>query len=105
MEVVDLLDVAKDDVLFIEDARGYLLHTTGHFPQVGLQDSKKSSLEVCHGRPTKKRPLSRVGQEWGRDCRWSSQGKVFNKWNRKRENLPVTSLRTSAWAGTSLAIY
>lgn len=36
MEVVDLLDVAKDDVLFVEDPRGYFLHTTGHFPQVGL---------------------------------------------------------------------
>lgn len=36
VEIVDLLDVAKDDVLLIEDPRGDLLHTAGHFPQVGL---------------------------------------------------------------------
>lgn len=36
MKIVDLLDVAKDDMLFIKDPRGDLLHTTGHFPQVGL---------------------------------------------------------------------
>lgn len=36
MKIVDLLDVAKDDVLFIKDPRGDLLHAAGHFPQVGL---------------------------------------------------------------------
>ena len=36
MKIVDLLDVAKDDMLLIKDPRGDLLHTTGHFPQVGL---------------------------------------------------------------------
>jgi hypothetical protein len=36
MKIVDLLDIAKDDMLFVKDPRGDLLHTTGHFPQVGL---------------------------------------------------------------------
>lgn len=36
MKIVDLLDVAEDDVLFIKDPRGDLLHATGHLPQVGL---------------------------------------------------------------------
>lgn len=36
MEIVDLLDVAKDDMLLIKDPGGDLLHTTGHLPQVGL---------------------------------------------------------------------
>lgn len=40
MKIVDLLDVAKDDMFFIKDPRGDLLHTTGHFPQVGLARGK-----------------------------------------------------------------
>lgn len=36
VKIVDLLDVAKDDMLFIKDPRGDLLHAAGHFPQVGL---------------------------------------------------------------------
>lgn len=36
VELVDFLHVPEDDELFVDDARGDLLHPTGHFPQVGL---------------------------------------------------------------------
>lgn len=36
VELVDFLHVPEDDELFVDDARGDLLHPAGHFPQVGL---------------------------------------------------------------------
>lgn len=36
MKIVDLLDVAKDDMFFIKDPGRDLLHAARHFPQVGL---------------------------------------------------------------------
>lgn len=39
VEVVDVLHVAKDDVLLAGDARGNLFHAVGHLPQVRLRNS------------------------------------------------------------------
>lgn len=42
MEVIYLLDIAKDDVFFIKDPSGYFFHSTCHFPKVSLEDISKS---------------------------------------------------------------
>lgn len=37
VEFIEVLHVAKDDVLLIDDSWRNLLNSTGHLPQVGLQ--------------------------------------------------------------------
>ena len=41
MKVIDILDVAKDDVLLVEDASRDLLNPTGHLPQVCLHTDRQ----------------------------------------------------------------
>lgn len=38
MKVINVLHVAKDDMLLVGDAWRNLLHAVGHLPQVGLTD-------------------------------------------------------------------
>lgn len=42
VEFIEVLHVAKDDVLLIDDSWRNLLNSTGHLPQVGLQCEKKT---------------------------------------------------------------
>lgn len=44
VELVDVLHVAKDDVLFVDDPWWNLLHTAGHLPEICLQQSTKMFL-------------------------------------------------------------
>lgn len=47
VEVVDLLHVAKDDVLLVGDARRKFLHAVGHLPQVVLtRQAEKQASEA-----------------------------------------------------------
>lgn len=43
VELVEVQHVAKDDVLFIDDAWRDLLNTAGHLPQVGLETTQRST--------------------------------------------------------------
>jgi hypothetical protein len=36
MKFIDFLHVSEDDELFVYNARWDFLHSTGHFPQIGL---------------------------------------------------------------------
>lgn len=42
MEVIYLLNIAKDDVFFIKDPSWYFFHSTCHFPKVSLEDTRNS---------------------------------------------------------------
>lgn len=44
MELIEVLHVAEDDVLFVDDPRGNLLHTAGHLPKIRLQQHTKRFL-------------------------------------------------------------
>lgn len=42
MKVIDLLNIAKDDVFFIKDPSRYFFDSTCHFPKVCLEDTGNS---------------------------------------------------------------
>lgn len=48
MEIINLLDVAKDDVLLVDDARRNLLYSTCHLPQVRLD--RRATQETSHAK-------------------------------------------------------
>ncbi len=44
MELVEVLHVTKNDMLFINDPWWDLLHATGHLPQICLNERKRFKL-------------------------------------------------------------
>lgn len=51
VEFIEVLHVAKDDVLLIDDSWRNLLNSTGHLPLVGLQGGKKTKPTEVFNRP------------------------------------------------------
>jgi hypothetical protein len=46
VELVEVQHVAKDDVLFVDDAWRDLLNTAGHLPQVGLETTRRTTHHI-----------------------------------------------------------
>lgn len=50
MEIVDLLNVPKDDMLLIGDSLWDLIHATGHLPQECLSKERRHEKSVRKNR-------------------------------------------------------
>lgn len=50
MEVINLLDVSKDDVLFVGDSCRDFLDATGHLPQIRLINTSHEENEQTYTR-------------------------------------------------------
>lgn len=59
MELVDLLHVPEDDELLVDDAGRDLLHSAGHFPQVGLDGEEAQGLKRQTNKQKSKTNLKR----------------------------------------------
>lgn len=46
MKFIEVLHVAENDVLFVDDTWWDFLYTTGHFPEIRLQKSRAKKINV-----------------------------------------------------------